>query len=512
MDAKIIVDAAERIGTASPLLFGSMLENWGSAERPKDPRNGIYGSLWVGEDSTIANLKGLRADVLKASKDLNPSIIRWPGGCPADVYHWLDGVGPPEERPVSLLAGHYGTDEPHTFGTHEFVTFCRQVGAEPYLNVNVGSGTPEEAANWVEYCNSPPTTRYAAMRAADGHPEPFYVKYWGIGNELFLPGEVGYMDAKTHARTVFEYAKIMRMVDPEIKIVAVGCGLDEWNRALLEAAGNAIDYLSIHKYYFVDEYYALLACPLETERSIVRLGNLIDGIQVEEKKGSFASAKGGKTKIALDEWNVWHKYDGHSGPYRCLTLADGLFAAGMFHAMHRCCNHLGMANLCNLVNSDPCGAIVTSQESMYVNPLYLAFDLYRHHTGNVVLRAHTEVPSYTAGDTRVEPWPEPETLGPVPYLDCLATLDESQGCLRLAVINRHKASDIHCVIALGGLTVGGAGKVSQLNGDAVDAANDFDSPNNVAVTETVLRSTRMPMEFLFPCHSASILEIPASIP
>lgn len=202
--AKIRVRAAETIGPISPLIYGTMIENWG-----EHGRHAIYGSVWVGEDSPIPNTRGLRSDVLEATREMGPTIVRWPGGCPADVYHWLDGVGPRDSRPGSVLMTQWskGVDETNAFGTDEFVDFCRQTGTEPYINVNVGTGTPEEAANWVEYCNHSGRTKYAALRVENAHPEPFDVRYWGIGNELYGRWEVGYMKAGDYADAVLAYAK-----------------------------------------------------------------------------------------------------------------------------------------------------------------------------------------------------------------------------------------------------------------------------------------------------------------
>ena len=491
MEAKINVDSRDRIGNLNIHVFGTMLENWG-----EPGRHTIYGSIWVGENSSIPNVRGLRKDVLEATKKMGPTIIRWPGGCPADVYHWLDGVGPREERPQTVLPTFWSVDveETNEFGTHEFIDFCREVGADPYINVNVGTGTPEEAANWVEYCNREGKTKYAIMRVKNGHPEPFNVKYWGIGNELYGWWEVGHMDAEEHACVAFEYAKVMKMVDPTIKVVAVGCDQDEWNYQLLKKAGRNIDFVSIHKYYRYEDYYTLVACPLEAKKSLERLSNLINAIIDPAER---------EIKIAVDEWNVWHKDAGPRAFYQRLTLQDGLFAAGMFHTMHKMCNSVGMANLCDLINSGPCGPIVTNEETLFVNPEYLAFSLYRHHIGDIVLHSSTEVDTYNAGEILNE------KIDNVPYLDCLATLSEEKGKLYLAVINRHRDEDIECTIKLRDFRTLNEGEVYELNAEDVMSANDFDSPDNVRITKKKISSVATSFNYIFPRHSATVLEITA---
>lgn len=525
MDAKISVDAKDVLGRLNPLIFGTMIENWGIPGR-----HVIYGGVWVGENSSIPNLRGLRKDVLEATKEMSPTIIRWPGGCPADVYHWLDSVGPREKRPRTLLSAYYSKDveETNEFGTHEFVDFCREVGAEPYINVNVGTGTPEEAANWVEYCNREGRTKYGALRVENGHSDPFRVQYWGIGNELDLDGEVGHMDAQSHARVAFEYSKLMRMADPTIKIIAVGSRDDEWNHTLLKEAGHLIDYISIHKYYIhfvvdVEDYYTLVACPLEAEKSFKRMMSLIDAVTPRERMTWFRKTE--KVKIAVDEWNVWHKEaDPPTSPifagYQKLTLQDGLFTAGMFHVMVKPSNGVGMANICNLINSGPSGPITSNEETLYVNPQYLAFKLYRHHIGDIVLRTETEVDTYGANLRELAHMVMGGGMGDilgatpkmdhVPYLDCLATLDDKNGKLYLAVINRHKENDIECAIDLQGVRIRRNGKIHELNAEEVTSANDFDSPNSVMITEKKLGSVATDFHYAFPRHSVTVFEIGAN--
>jgi len=500
--ARITVNALDRIGRISPLIYGTMLENWG-----EQGRHAIYGSIWVGEDSSIPNTRGLRSDVLKATQEMGPTIVRWPGGCPADVYHWADGVGPRESRPVSALVAHWsrGVEETNAYGTHEFIDFCRKTGAEPYINVNVGTGTPEEAANWVEYCNRTGRTRYTALRVGNAHPEPFDVRYWGIGNEIYGSWEVGCMTASDYARTVLEYAKVMRMVDPTIKIVAVGHHRrDNWNYPLLKEAGSQIDYLSIHQYYHHEDYYRLVASPLEAEEKLKRLASLIEAVGSSQERS---------TQIAFDEWNVWHADAGPEAFYQRLTLQDGLFTAGMFNVFHRMCDSVGMANLCDLVNSGPCGPIVTDEQGrLVVNPMYLVFQLYRHHSGDIALQCEVDVDSYDARDASAGPEDAvfQEQMKHVPYLDCSATLDEGTGRLCLAVVNRHKDEDIACEIELRDFVPVGNGRIFELNAADVRSANDFDSPGEVGVSERELAEPAQDMAYVFPRHSVTLLEFASS--
>jgi len=215
---------------------------------------------------------GVRRDVLERVKALRPAFVRWPGGNVAQDYHWLWGVGPRDERVTLVNLSWRNEPEPSDFGTDEYIQFCRNTGAEPSITVNVeGRGaTPEEAAAWVEYCNGAPTTKYGAMRAANGHPSPYNVRYWEVGNEIWGSWVRGHSDAETYARNFNRYAKAMRAIDPNIKLIAVGDNDMRWNRTVLSRSGEGIDYLAIHHYYGRREMKGdalnLMARPLHYER------------------------------------------------------------------------------------------------------------------------------------------------------------------------------------------------------------------------------------------------------
>jgi alpha-N-arabinofuranosidase len=233
------------------------------------------GTVWIDQVSLLpgdAAPGGVRRDVFEKIKLLNTAFIRWPGGNVAQDYHWSWGVGPRDERLTWTNLSWKNEPEPSDFGTDEFVAFARAAGAEPSITVNVeGRGaTVDEAAAWVEYCNGPATSKYGAMRAANGHPAPFAIKFWEVGNEIWGDWVRGHSDAETYARNYNRYAKAMRAVDPSIKLIAVGDNNMNWNRTVLRAAGASIDYLAIHHYYGRHEArndpLNLMARPLYFER------------------------------------------------------------------------------------------------------------------------------------------------------------------------------------------------------------------------------------------------------
>ncbi len=483
LQAKILINADSIIGEINFNIYGQMVENCG---------NCLYPGLWVGDDSNIPNIKGMRKDVIEKFKEIKTPIVRWPGGTPAEYYHWLDGVGPKETRPETLLPGMClaSPGEKNQFGTDEFMEFCKIIEAEPYICANVGTGTAEEVANWVEYCNRDGNTQYAALRKKYGNKKPFNVKYWGIGNESYF-----WHTPESYALVIKQYSKIMKtMVDTSISLIAAGLndpaikGSDKWNFTILKEANEFLDYISLHAYYFYDDYYDVVSCPLKTEPKIDTLRNMIKILVPKDKK----------LEIAIDEWNIWHKEaKTFNGLMQKCTLTDGIYAAGMFHVFHRNCDIVTMANFCDLVNQLP--AIVTNGKGeLYVNPIYLAFKLYTNYTGKKVIQSTTEVATFTPS--------EKVNVENVPYLDCSVTQIEETGGIALAVINRHKNKDIETEINIKRFNPGYVAKVFSLNAKEVTSANDFNE-TNVKISKNKFTGISNNFTYIFPAHSVTILQL-----
>ncbi|GAI11507.1 unnamed protein product, partial [marine sediment metagenome] len=222
---RIKVDLERVIGKIDPNIYGHFIEHLGRC---------IYGGIYE-EGSRLSDENGFRKDVLKAVRSIKCPLLRWPGGNFASNYHWEDGIGPKEERPVRFDLA-WNKEETNRFGTDEFIEYCRAVGAEPYICVNIGTGNLDEAIHWLEYCNSTGNTYYAKLRAKNGHPEPYRVKYWGVGNENYGEWQVGYRSAKEYAKVLREYAYFMKVVDPTVKIIAVGADEPEWDLEVIKTA------------------------------------------------------------------------------------------------------------------------------------------------------------------------------------------------------------------------------------------------------------------------------------
>lgn len=401
IEATLTVRTDAVIGTISPRLYGHFAEHLGRC---------CYDGLWVGTKNTsIPTYGGFRKDVVDALKAMPVPLLRWPGGCYADHYHWRDGIGDPDQRPIRLgMSCGLQVEDDNSLGTHEFLALCKLLGAEPYLAGNVGSGTPQELCDWMEYCNTAVRTTLARERAANGSPEPFGVRLWGVGNENWGCG--GNYDAETYAVEYRRYATMLRHVDPNAELVACGQE-DDWNVRFMETNQRhlgLIDHLSIHRYWLQsgqeinfteEEYYALLAEAHATEDFVRRTQEIVE---------SYTSKAQGAHRIgiALDEWGVWHPEARSWGPNNEIhrepityeqagTMRDALTVGIALEGFHHQCNVLTMANLAQIVNVLH-APVMTEGASMWVTPSYYALQLHTPHLGakalNVDIAHSTSIP------------------------------------------------------------------------------------------------------------------------
>ncbi len=375
------------IGRIRPEIYGHFAEHLGRC---------IDEGVWVGERSKIPNHKGVRKDVAAALKKLAAPVVRWPGGCFADDYHWQDGVGPRSKRPRTLNLW-WGQEESNEFGTDEFIDFCRLVGAEPYICCNVGSGSPAEARAWLEYCNYAGRTRYAQMRRRNGHAKPHGVRYWGVGNENWGCG--GRFTARDYAKEYRRYACYLRGrpgVFGPVELIACGHTTPDWNHDFLHELGDPglLDHLSIHRYYhagddveFTDhEYYNALAQALAVEEDIQAAADVID---VFCRGRRFVG-------VVLDEWGMWHKQATvDTGLYQENTLRDALVAAVTFNVLNRWAHRVTMANIAQTVNVLQCVA-QTRGAAMWLTPTYHAFALFKPHMGADAVEVEVDCPTLDA--------------------------------------------------------------------------------------------------------------------
>jgi alpha-N-arabinofuranosidase len=465
-DTTLTIHQDTPIGVISPRLYGHFAEHLGRC---------CYDGLWVGQqNSQIPQRNGFRTDVLEALRALPVPLLRWPGGCYADHYHWRDGIGPAAERPIRLgMSCGLQVEDDNSLGTHEFLWLCAQIGAEPYLAGNVGSGTPQELCDWLEYCNTSVPTTLGRERAANGALQPFGVKIWGVGNENWGCG--GNYDAATYAREYVRYATMLRHVDPRAELVV--CGHEKnWNIELLATIGrhmNTVDHISIHRYWIrggpeiefgEDEYYTLLAEAEATEAF------------VQETTEILRDATGGKRKIgiALDEWGVWHAEAREWGPQpanakprqpttyeQAGTQRDALATAVALEGFHRQCNVLSMANLAQIVNVLH-APVMTDGARMWLTPTYHTLRMHTPHIGATALPVEVAAAhSLPDGTSAVS-----------------ATASRNNGALAVTITNRHIGREASVRIACGDAHERVHGEL--LASDSPRAVNSAETPDHVA--------------------------------
>lgn len=525
--AKIYIDLNRTIGEVHPHIYGQFIEHMGRA---------IYGGVYE-PGSELADERGFRLDVLEKIKELGVTILRWPGGNFASGYHWVDGIGPKDKRPRRREIV-WDTIESNQFGTHEFMELVRRIGAEPYICVNLGLGTPEESAAWVEYCNSTTDTYWANLRRQNGADEPFKVKYWGLGNEIYGKWQLGHKDASDYAKIAFEAAKMMKCVDPDIKIIACGAHDPDWNYRVLETLWyygichrDVLDYISIHRYDGDDSYYGLLAAPLAMERDLRTLEDIIMALQ---KK--FNSSE--RPAIAVDEWNIWYRKDcdrrqaskkfreGEDLLDEFYNLRDALYVGCVLNLFHRHANFVKMANMAQLVNV--IAPIFATPKASYYQPIYWPMKLYRQLHHNTALNVSCDVESYSVAEAPeiIDPIDEFRTGNStrykqeqdVPYLDVSATCSEDKRSVTISVVNRHHVEPIEALIDLGNYQPK-EGKVYTIYGDepmgyallpdGKSISDNKYNPDACKVTETLLNRVSSRMSYSFQPHSINLLVLNA---
>lgn len=478
LTTEVEVDGETPLGYIDRRVYGHFVEH---LERC------VYGGVWS-EDGTR-----LREDTLHLVRELRPPVVRYPGGNFASGYHWEDGIGPRERRPRRLDKA-WNSWESNAVGTDEFMAFCRKAETEPFLVVNDGSGTPEEAARWVSYCNDGPESEMGRLRAQHGYPDPYGVQLWGVGNEVWGQWQIGHTGAQDYAERLNRFVEQMRQADPGIRIVAVGDGPltaapDDpaalWNQEVLRQAGQVIDYLSFHIYqpnqerwlesYDLDELHrTVCAAPLDVEAIIQRMAGQI---------ASVAPAR--DIKVALDEWNLWlTPPPGAESMHRLIyTQRDALYVAGMLNVFHRCCSDLTLANLAQLVNVLP--LIVTDAQRAVPTALYFPFRMYREME-SIALPAKVSGPAFSSaalGNIRAHQ--------DVPYLDVTATRDEEAERWVLGLVNRHPERALDVVIRLRGLPRAGGVRAQQMAAGDPLAANTLECPNTLSIHELPGREVRV---------------------
>jgi len=464
--AQAVIHGDQDGGVISRHIYGHFAEHLGRC---------IYDGFWVGEDSSIPNTRGIRNDVIQALRDLNTPNLRWPGGCFADDYHWRDGIGPPEDRPQRVNI-HWGqVTETNAFGTHEFLDLCELIDAEPYIAGNVGSGTPQEMRDWIEYMTYDGDSELADLRRANGRAKPWKIKYFGVGNENWGCG--GNMRPEYYADLYRRFATYCRNFG-EKRLVRVACGPGgrnpEWTHVVMERAADKMQALSMHFYTvypnwqdktpatgFVEkQWFAMLHECLQVERAIDESEQIMDRVDPDKR-----------IELYVDEWGAWYRTEpGHPswGLYQQNSLRDALLAALTFHIFQEHNDRVKMANIAQTVNVLQ-AMILTDRERMLLTPTYHAFEMYKVHQDATRLPVEITSPGYEFGGQSM------------PALSVSASRDK-EGAVHVSIVNTHAREAVKLAADMPGVD---ASQVSGriLTSDELDAHNTFDQPNRLQPTE-----------------------------
>jgi len=383
------IDTTVEVGTIRPELHSHFAEHLGSC---------TYGGLWVGKGSTIPNINGFRKAAVEYLKAVGIPVLRWPGGCFADDYHWRDGIGPAEKRPktVNIHWGNYAED--NSFGTHEFIELCRLIGAEPYLAGNVGSGTPQEFRDWVEYCNYPEGSSLSDERIRNGAREPFKIKYWGVGNENWgCGGNMTPEEYATHYRRFRTYIRNFDGVQPFM----IACGPNgnnaDWTRKFMGSLNNRAfpNGFAMH-YYSNGQLEATKFTPEASEKQLSSF-QLVEKAIGDQRTLLDTFDSSGRVGLMVDEWGIWDRMNPddqkkYGRLFQPITMRCGVGAALGLNVFHRQAHKLIMCNIAQIVNVLH-ALLLTEGDKCVRTPAYWAFDLMKEHRGKMSVRTKTDDPS-----------------------------------------------------------------------------------------------------------------------
>ncbi len=491
------INEHKKLSHIEPEIYGHFSEHLGRC---------IYEGLYVGENSDIPNVNGMRTDVVEALKELQVPVLRWPGGCFADEYHWKDGIGPKESRKKMINTHWGGVVEDNSFGTHEFMELVRQLGCKTYINGNVGSGTVQEMSEWVEYLTFEGVSPMADLRAKNGHPAPWKVDFWGVGNENWGCG--GNMRPEFYANLYRQYQTYVRNYDADkkqtIQKICGGANVDdyEWTETVLETTftrcpeklHGQMDGLSLHYYvhpggwddkgsateFDTDEWYHTLKLALYMEELVEKHGRIMDKYDPKKKVG-----------MIVDEWGAWYDVEPDTNPgflYQQNTVRDALVAAITLNIFNKHSDRVKMACLAQMVNVLQ-AVLLTEGEKMIKTPTYHVMHMYRHHQDADLLESTLEKApgTGTASD-------------PVPKLT--ESVSEKDGIITVTIgnLSATDSEKVHLQLQGRGYKVLEAKIVS---GDDIHSHNTFDAPENVCEKDFLVEG----LKFTVPAASVVTLRL-----
>lgn len=485
---KLVVNADQGKETISKHIYGHFSEHLGHC---------IYGGYWVGENSPIPNTRGIRNDVVKALKDLSIPNLRWPGGCFADEYHWMDGIGPRDKRPKMVNTHWGGVVEDNSFGTHEFLDLCEQLGCEPYICGNVGSGTVEEMSKWVEYITSDGDSPMANLRKQNGREKPWKVKFWGVGNENWGCG--GNMTAEFYTDQYRRYATYCRNYgDNHLYRIAGGPNSEDyhWTETLMKSAAGLMQGLSLHYYtwpghnpsatkFDESDYFTTVNSTLRMDDIITKHSTIMD--KYDQQK---------RVALIPDEWGVWYAVEPGTNPgflYQQNTLRDAIVAGINLNIFNTHADRVKMTNIAQTINVLQ-AVILTDNDKMLLTPTYWAFYLYKVHQDATLLPISFSCNTYKLNDREMD------------AISVSASKDAT-GKIHITLVNIDPNKEQSLETELRGVTV------KSVTGQVLTSAkltdhNTYEKPNTVTVKDFKgAKLSKGALAVTLPAKSVVMLEL-----
>ncbi len=483
-------------------LLGAFLEHLGRA---------VYEGVYE-PGSPLADSQGFRKDVAKQVRELGVPIMRYPGGNFVSGYHWLDGVGPKSERPT-VLERAWNSVETNQFGTNEFIAWCKLVGTEPLLATNLGTGTPEMAAAYVEYCNGEGGTRWSELRKSHGYAQPYNVKHWCLGNEMDGPWQIGHMTAREYGQKARDAAQQIRVVDPDVKLIACGSSNADmptymvWDRETLEECYDQVDAISLHCYYgntasqTGEDSRRYLALNLDMDRQIQQIAAVCDYVQALQRSRK-------RLWLSFDEWNVWYRARGGefsngrktAAPHlleEVYNLEDALLVGGFLNTLLRQSERVRVGCLAQIVNV--IAPLSTNAKGVLRQSTFYPYSWALAYARGQVLDLLVASETYSA-DSRVG-------MRDVPFLDAVATLDKQGKRAALFLLNRDLDGAREVTVDWRDVTPQRVLALETLTGSDLKAFNTFDQPNTVSPQKLDAPAVGSKMTFKLPPRSYSVAHI-----
>ncbi|MHA1150499.1 MAG: alpha-N-arabinofuranosidase [Promethearchaeota archaeon] len=475
------------IDIINPNIYGHFAEHLGRL---------IYDGIWVGQDSDIPNINGIRKDIVEALKKIKPPIVRWPGGCFADDYHWKDGIGPREERPQTVNI-HWNSIEPNEFGTHEFFEFCELIGAKPYICCNVGSSTPREMREWLEYLNYDGDSTLARLRAENGHPEPFNIRYWGIGNENWGCG--GNMSPKYYAYQYKKFAAFAHSFNDQ-ELYKIACGPPAyhypWTRGFFRNLCEnkiigcpwrlpLINGFALH-YYVLTERPSIVYTEKQWYETLQKARKMEGYIKWHSRIIRYFD-KRRTVDFIIDEWGTWHQVEENTKEkwlYQQNTISDALVAAITLDIFNSHADKVSMANIAQTVNVLQ-AMILTKGKDMILTPTYHVYKLYSSHQGGESLETKYKT----------------SKKNKIPLLS--GSCSKNEDMLTLSLVNSHARKDIKVNIKIKGLKDYRITSLESLNSEDIHDHNTFEDPNRVEP----IKKDAVQENIILPAASVNIIQI-----